>query len=503
MRRLVLAITTVILVLALSPLASYGEYAAPDSAPAASALSSPRFGAAEAFRYDGSAQLGINWERIIFSWSDIQPGGPNDWRADFYFPPETLQKELNRGMDVVGLLQFTPAWAAQNPGDGQRSIPKNLSTAAGSSENYWASFAGRMAAHYKGRIDKWVIWNEPEFKAGDAGAGQSATWYGSDGDYYLLLKRAYQAIKAANPNATVIFGATSYWVDINMGRQSFFKRILSIAASDPEAPASGYFFDAAAFNLYWCPDDILRVHAEMQDAMRLQGIDKPIWLTETNAMPYDDSATPKGTNGQRVTMQQQADFAVQTLAIAAAAGYQRVGWYRITDGNIWRDQEVWGLLRDDGSKRPVFDAFKTAVDLFSGASKVTFMPLSRPDQPFGTPWPQDPNSYYPNWQVYQVAFDRPDGRRVTALWNATDTPLQVRVPRCGASATLVDETGSQRPATDAGGFYVVDLAPAIVKGPLDPDGYHYVGGAPMMLVETGVSSDAPVQEPGLVNPAAL
>lgn len=479
------------------PKAQLSSQAALTTVPVASASASPGFGVAEAFRYDGSSQLGINWERIIFSWSDIQLGGPNDWRADLTFPPATLQKELNRGMDVVGLLQFTPAWAAQNPGDGQRSVPRNLSAPASSPDNYWAQFAGRMAAQYKGRIDKWVIWNEPEFKPGDPGAGQSATWYGSDADYYLLLKRAYQAIKAANPNATVIFGATSYWVDINTGRQPFFKRILSLAAGDPEGPANGYFFDAAAFNLYWCADDILRVYDEMRDAMRAKGMDKPIWLTETNAMPYDDPATPKGTNSQRVTMQQQADFAIQALAIASAAGYQRVGWYRMTDGNIWKDQEVWGLVRDDGSKRPVFDAFKTAVGLFSGASKVSFVPLVRPDQPFGTPWPQDPGSYYPNWQVYQVVFDRPDGRRVTAVWNATDTPLRVRVPKWGTGATLVDKTGAQQPVADAGAFYVVDIAPASVKGPMDPDGYHYIGGAPMMLVETGVPAGAAVQAPTL------
>lgn len=466
-----------------------------DEAVAVTSSSSTRYGVAEAFRYGNAADLGVSWERLIFSWSDLQPGGADDWRADFYFPPDQLQKELNRGMEVVGLLQFTPEWAALNPGDGQRSVPKNLSAPASDPSNYWARFAGRLAAHYKGRIDRWIIWNEPEFKQGDAGAGQSATWYGSDEEYYMLLKRGYQAIKAANPNATVVFGATSYWVDINMGRQPFFKRILSLAAADPEAAANGYFFDAVGFNLYWCPDDILRVYTEMRDAMRAKGFEKPIWLTETNAMPFDDGVTPKAPNGQRVTMQQQADFATQALAIAAAAGYQHIGWYRVTDGNIWNEQEVWGLLRDDGSRRPVYDAFKTAASLFSGANKVTFVPLERPDQPFGTPWPRDPNSYYPNWSVYQVVFDFADGRRVTALWNATDTPLSVQMPKRGSGASLVDRDGAQRVAEGPGGFYRVELAPASVKGPFDPDGYHYIGGAPVMLVENGVPGGAAVTAP--------
>ncbi|HEX9016969.1 MAG TPA: hypothetical protein VF960_13330 [Chloroflexota bacterium] len=498
----VVALLAVLMLVSTSSAEDSPEYAlALDVVPAPVAASNAgtRYGIAEAYNYGNVGDLGTSWERLVFSWAGIQPGGPDDWRADFYFPPETLQRELNRGTDVVGLLQFTPGWAATNPADGQRSVPRNLSAPASDPSNYWARFAGRMAAHYKGRIDKWIIWNEPEFRPGDVGAGQSFTWFGSDEEYYLLLKRAYQAIKAANPDATVLFGATSYWVDINMGRQPFFKRILALAAADPDAAANNYFFDAVGFNIYWAADDILRVFVEMRDAMRARGFEKPIWLTETNAMPFDDGATPKSPNGQRVTMQQQADFSIQALAIGAAAGYQRVGWYRVTDGKVWQDQEVWGLLRDDGTQRPVYSAFKTAVSLFSGATRVSFVPLERPDQPFGTPWPKDPNSYYPNWAVYQVVFDRPDGRRVTALWNATDAPLSVRIARRGSGAVLVDKTGAQRGIPDVGGFYTVDLSTASVKGPFDPDGYHYVGGAPVMLVENGVAPDAPVLEPRLAD----
>ncbi|HEX2922574.1 MAG TPA: hypothetical protein VHS28_00925, partial [Chloroflexota bacterium] len=162
--------------------------------PAATTSVAPRFGVAEAFRSDNSTQLSLSWDRVIFSWPAIQPNGPKDWNADNYLGPDNIARDRSRGLDVVGLLQFTPGWAAQNPGDGQRSVPKNLSAPANSPDNYWAQFAGRMAAHYKGRIDRWVIWNEPEFRPGDKGAGQSYTWLGSDQDYYMLLKRGYQAI---------------------------------------------------------------------------------------------------------------------------------------------------------------------------------------------------------------------------------------------------------------------------------------------------------------------
>lgn len=467
--------------------------------PVASWGFSPSFGVVEAFRHEAARYLGIGWERLVFSWSHIQPNGPGDWRADLYFPPHMLQRELDRGREVVGLLQFTPSWAARDSGSGERSVPRNLTAPAESPDNHWARFAGRMAAHYRGRIDRWILWNEPEFKPGDRGAGEAVTWHGSDEDYYLLLKRGYQAIKAANPGATVLFAATSYWVDVNMGRRPFFERILDIALHDPEAPANGFFFDAVAFNLYWSPDCLFRIGTETRAAMRARGIDKPIWLTETNAMPHDDPTRPSGSADHRVTMAQQADFAIQALAMASAAGYQRAGWYRMTDDH----QDLWGLVREDGTLRPAFHAFGTAVGLFSGARRVVFLPLERPDEPFGTPWPYNPASYYPNWQIYQVVFDHPDGRRVTTLWNGTGTPLRARIPRQGSAALLVDGTGSQRELGDVGGWYLVDLPPAQVRGRLDPNGYHYIGGAPFIIVEQGVPEDAPIQEPRLGDPGSL
>lgn len=457
----------------------------------------PRYGVAEAFHNDRASELGASWERDVFSWAAIQPNGPDDWLADQYFSPQLIQREHDRGMEIVGVLQFTPKWAAEHPEQGERSVPRNLAAPADSADNYWARFAGQLAAYYKGRIDRWIIWNEPEFRPGDTGVGESYSWLGTDDEYYLLLKRAYQAMKSANPGATVVFAGTSYWVDVNMGRPTFFRRLLNVAAADPEGKANGLFFDAVAFNLYRCPDDLYRIFTETKALLKNKGADKPVWLTETNAMPYDDPATPKPRDGQRVTMALQADYVIQGLALASAAGYEWLSWYRVDDGNIWRDQEVWGLVRDDGTPRPAFQAMKTAVGLFSGARKITFMPLEREESPFGTPWPQDPDSYYPNWQIYQVVFDHPDGRRVTVLWNADGWMTRVSVPARGSSAVLVDKTGADRPLSAVDGAYQVDLGAATATGPTDPEGYHFIGGPPLMIVEKGVKPDAPIQTPRL------
>lgn len=463
-----------------------------------------RFGIAEGQKNQASKSAGIGWERLVFAWDQVQPGGPDEFRADLMLPPDMLQAELSSGVQVVGLLQFTPAWAQSNPADGHRSVPKNLSAAWDSPDNYWGQFTRTMATHYRGRVDAWVIWNEPEIRPTDAGGGSSWTFAGGPVEYAQLLRVAYMNVKAANPDATVVFAGTGYWLDENSGREQFFKRVLDELAADPNAAANNWYFDAVGFNIYRAPDDIYRIAFEMREVMRARGLDKQLWLTETNAMPFDPHvpcAERFQGNPSNVDLDTQARFAVQSLAIALAAGWNRVEFYQMTDSGTCQQSSIWGLARDDGTLRPAFQAFKTAIEHLSGTTSATFAPLERDAQRWGIPWPNNPSSYYPNWQIYQVVADRGD-QRISVLWNADGTPARVRVAKVGAAAVLVDKFGSQQPLAESGGWYVVDLGPASARGPFDPDGYFYIGGDPLLIVQSGVPAGTPVSAPALGDPGS-
>ncbi|MBI4492875.1 MAG: hypothetical protein HY690_08800 [Chloroflexi bacterium] len=490
---------------ALIAVALLGGGALPTFAQTAPPARDIRFGIAEGHKSPLSKQVNIGWERLTFGWSAIQPGGPNDWRADFAFTPQMLQNELASGVQVVGLLQFTPPWAQANPADGQRSVPRNLNLPWDHQDNYWGQFTRRMAKHYAGRINQWVVWNEPEIRNEDPGGGSSWTWGGGPAEYYQLLKVAYRNIKAGNPNATVTFAGTSYWLDQNAGRQQFFRRVLDVAAGDPEAAANGFFFDVASFNIYRAPDDLYRIYFEMKDTMRTYGLDKPLWITETNAMPYDPSVPCADRyhptkNPSNVPLDVQADYTIQGLALSLAAGWDRVEWYQMVDSNTCNESAIWGLARDDGTLRPAFQAFKTAVNYFAGFNRIAFKPLGRWDERWA-PWPRSKQSYYPNWQVYQVVMDR-GSQRVTVLWNSDASPLRVRIPSVGTSARLVNKAGQETPLTPVANWLVVDLKPASARGPFDPDGYFYIGGEPLIIVQEGVPADSPIIEPRLGDPGS-
>ena len=61
--------------------------------------------------------------------------------------------------------------------------------------------------------------------------------------------------------------------------------------SDPEAAANGYFDNATA-HLYFQPNLIYDIITEFRQIMAAHGLDKPIWLVETNAPPVDDPTGP-------------------------------------------------------------------------------------------------------------------------------------------------------------------------------------------------------------------
>jgi hypothetical protein len=464
----------------------------------------PRFGVAEGFRDPGvMADISAGWERVVLSWADIQPDGPDDFSwLGRTLPPESLAGELNRGVKMAGLLQFTPTWAATNPADPGRSVPHNLDLPDDDPRNYWGNFVYETVRYYTGRIDEWIIWNEPEFQAGDAAGQGSSTWLGTDQQFARLMEVAYRAAKRANPQAVVAFPGTSYWVDKNSGRQQFYERFLALESANPDAAVNHYFHDAVPLNLYRAPDDLVRVHQEFSDIQahyNLRGT--PTWLLELNAMPTDDMSIPcadvHARNPIQTTQAQQAAFAVQSFALAAAVGYGRIGFYQMVDDNPCVQSAVWGITRDDGTARPVATTLRSAVHTFSGFQQAHFAPLVRSPARWSA-WPLDPTSYTPNWQVYEVVFDMPTRARVTVLWNGDGAPLRVRVPRQSSQARLLDmQASAVGGPTSTGLDWSISLPPATAHYSGDPNGYYFIGGDPLLLIEDNVPANAPVTPPRL------
>lgn len=126
---------------------------------------------------------GFNWVKQWFAWQDIEGAGRNqfDWsRTD-----RIVSQVEQHGLKLLVRVSPTAdrAFWAGNP-------PENA--------DYFAEFVGALARRYRGRIHAYQIWNEPNL---------AREWGNKPPDpagYALLLRKAYRAIKAEDPNAIVV-----------------------------------------------------------------------------------------------------------------------------------------------------------------------------------------------------------------------------------------------------------------------------------------------------------
>jgi len=169
----------------------------------------PRFGAVQAINApDPAVQAGVRWERIIFPWADMQPSSP-DQLLQGYYTDAQIDGEVRRGVALVGVVVYTPAWAATDASKGGLAVPKGLDRPITDPNNAFARFMSKLAAKYKGRVDAWTIWNEPD--AVNVETKAPYTWTCSEADFWLLQKSGYLAIKQANSDAPVLLPGFAYW----------------------------------------------------------------------------------------------------------------------------------------------------------------------------------------------------------------------------------------------------------------------------------------------------
>jgi len=405
-------------------------------------------------------QSGATWDRIDFFWDAYQPTGPTDWVTNPNHYDDEVASDLASGIQVVGVVTNPPAWATRNG-----SVPSGLNLPIDDPKNYWAAFMHKLAATYAGRVDHWIIWNEPDF---DPQHYANSSWGGTEDEFYLLTKDADLAAKAANPNAKIIFAGTIYWTDVLLNRKLFLDRVLDRAtAIDPTAPANGYYFDAVDIHIYSSPYQLLTTTQAYRSVLAHYGLDKPIWVSEMNVVPWNDPASSVPRGGFRATLDEQASYIIQAFALARVAGLARAAVYKMVDGTIQRG-EPYGLVRNDGSTRPAYQAYQTAM-------KYLAIP--------GT------TSYVEQGPARIVTIT--DGKeKVTVAWTTQPQATDVSVVPAGTSAQLVSKLGAvtnlSLPTDPNQVNYVLHLPPATANtDDANPNDY-IIGGDPQILVENGV-----------------
>ncbi len=190
-------------------------------------------------------EAGIGWVRADFAWQNIQPKR-DVWRFDHL--DETVAWAKAAGVRILPILDYSVPWA--NPAH------RHLDD--------WRQYVETLVTRYRDEITAWEVWNEPNL---------DQFWpEPNPADYAALLEATCTTIKAADPDALVVFGGTAH-VDL-----SFIEGVYR--------SGGGRHFDVMAVHPYCHPvppeqgDITGDLHRLRRLMARYGDENKPIWVTE-------------------------------------------------------------------------------------------------------------------------------------------------------------------------------------------------------------------------------
>jgi outer membrane protein assembly factor BamB len=335
-----------------------------------------RLGIVHGGHFELFEKAGIGWTRVDFTRNGIerQPG-VFDWSQQ----DRQVAEAAKHGVKMLPILDYQAAWEDL----------ENKGPATDEERASFARFAYETAKHFKGRIEAWELWNEPNI----------GFWKPEPNarDYALLLKAVYPEIKRADPEARVVGG--------------------SFAGTDPRFLREMCEHGAADYM------DVLSVHPyrygnnpEIKFGQRIEELreiladygkpEMPIWITEIGW----------SSSGKGRSQADQADYFIRSYLTSLAAGIEVYMWFNFID-----DPRYNAPVYPSGDQlveKPVMRALRACTDLLAGAELV------------GTvPWWQDPE--------YGLIFRRGD-EAILAAWRRYGE-AQVRPPFRGE---ILDQYGT-------------------------------------------------------------
>jgi hypothetical protein len=288
--------------------------------------------------------LGTHWVRLFATWNDLEPQR-GVWAQNWFGYYEGEFASLPAGTKVILDVVGTPRWET---GSSNEHLPP-------ANDGEYAAFLGQVARHFGSRVAAYEIWNEED----------AARWWAPGPDaaaYTRMLQAAYPAIKAAEPNATVVLGGLTgndyeFLEKVyQAGGKGFFD---AVGVHDDTACniASPYEF------LRWesngrIMDDSFLAYREVRATMLANGDDKPIWMTELSWRTTSNVCSEgfwAGKKPEGVTEQVQAKFLLEAYHCLAQDPYVQVAlWFPLQDQNGVHN----GLVRAGGQPKLSFAAMQ-------------------------------------------------------------------------------------------------------------------------------------------------
>jgi len=221
--------------------------------------------------------IGVHWVRAVFPWALVQAQGPNPLDEEWTYVDRLVNFASALGMQIDAIVDNAPAWAEQ-------SVPTIACAKQPSFDHTaYANFAAEVAQRYPASVVSAIeLQNAPNLPG---------NWVVPDAcGYTQLMRESYPAIKAANPDVTVLTGGLGAQNAIRKGQQGIAGDIFFGQMYDQGAQGT---FDALSWHPYSYPCTPSQSCPKRRPwyknaAVRQMMIDhgdgaKPIWATEFGA----------------------------------------------------------------------------------------------------------------------------------------------------------------------------------------------------------------------------
>ena len=344
-----------------------------------------------------------NWDSGVV-WSSIETArGVYDW-ANL---DGDVAKARARGQKYLFNFGGTPRWAA--PGGtptyiGTNAPPDNMADLR--------DFARAIATRYRGKIEAYEVWNEPDIPL----------FYSGTGAQLLQMERAVlEGVRAGDPKALVAAPALA-------GVES--AQAFPVVA-DYFAAGGGKGCDLFIYHSYDPPETAPDATQTLRDALASYHLPaKPIWLTERGAQ--------LGT----LTPTDAANFVARSFILGWATGVARQYWY------AYDNEGYWSLDKQN-------HAAKTSDPTQLDADGIAYREVRR--WLFGAQM----LSCGSDGRFWTCALRQSNGRVVHIVWT-TGKVSDFAIPANWKARAQRDLSGAQKPITRA--TIAVGAGPVLLVG---------------------------------------
>jgi hypothetical protein len=335
----------------------------------------------------GAVEVGGRWTRASVLWKDVEP------RKGQFRDLDRVVRQFNdltdAGFEVVPRIMSVNPWAQEerinqlNAEAARKRAPMGSLTYIGMPtdlasyrrfltrivEAYDGDGSGDVAGLKKG-VKYWQVENEWDWR-----------WKDTPEKFVEFLKVAYDAIKAADPEAKVVLGGISklapdaFHAGLLGDRVELNGKVITPANLDQEKhfreeyPLRTYvlehgypYFDIISFHQYGRYRAIDKEVEYLRSIMREQHYEKPLWMTEVGGpfVPY----------GETYTEDRQAQEVVKYYVTALGSGVEVLFWSTYIPTPEWGTAFTNTALTDKGRRKPAYYSYKLMASKLRDATRV-------------------------------------------------------------------------------------------------------------------------------------